>query len=102
MFQVSSMDQFLKVQEQLGAELQKQVKTLSDNEEEHKKMNEKKSEELKQFEEELKDLRSLTEEKEKQLRGDEAQILSLEKQKAELENAVQETKKEAEVRYCTF
>lgn len=94
------MDQFLKVQEQLGADLQKQIKALSDNEEEHKKLNEKKSEELQQLEEELKGLQSNTEEKEKQFREAEAQILSLEKQKAELENAVQEKKNEAEVKYC--
>lgn len=100
MFQISSMDQFLKVQEQLGAELQKQIKTLSEKEEEHKKMYEKKSEELKQLEERLKDLQSQAEEKEKRLREDEAQNLSLKKQNAELENVVQEMKKEAEVQYC--
>lgn len=101
------MDQFLKVQEQVGAELQKQIKTLSDNEEGYKKMNEKKSEELKQLAEELKGLQSQTEEMEKQLREAEAQILSLEKQKAELENAAENAKKEAEVYYvvlyyCSF
>lgn len=98
MFQVSSMDQFLKVQEQLGAELQKQVKALSDSDEEHKKMNEKKSEELKQLEEKLNDLQSHTEETEKQLSEAKTQILSLEKQKVELENAA----KEAEVQDFTF
>lgn len=92
------MDQCLKVQEQMRAELQKQIKKLSDNEEGHKKINEKKSEEIKQLEEEVKDLRSHIEEKQKQLRDTEAQILSLEKQKAELENAAIE----AEVKYCTF
>lgn len=102
MFQVSSMDQFLKVQEHLGAELQKQVKTLSDSDEEHKKMNEKKSEELKQLEEKLNDLQSHTEETEKQLSEAKTQILSLEKQKAELENAAKEAKKEAEVQDFTF
>lgn len=91
MFQVSSMDQCLKVQEQLGAELQKQIKRLSDNEEEHKQINEKKSEEIRQLEEEFKDLRSQTEEMQKQLRDTEAQILSLEKQKAEMEDAAKET-----------
>lgn len=91
MFQVSSMDQCLKVQEQLGAELQKQIKRLSDNEEEHKQINEKKSEEIREFEEKFKDLRSQTEETQKQLRDTEAQILSLEKQKAELEEAAEET-----------
>lgn len=96
------MDQFLKVQEQMGAELQRQIKTLSDNEEGYKKMNEKKSEELKQLEEELKGLQSHTEEAEKQLREADAQILSLEKQQTELENAVEKTKKEAEVYYILF
>ena len=91
------MDQFLKVQEQLGAEMQKQIKTLSDSEDVLKKMNEKQSEDLKQTEEKLKDLQSHTEEKEKQLSGAEAQILSVEKQKAELENAAEKAKKEAEV-----
>lgn len=90
-FQVSSMDQCLKVQEQLGAELRKQIKTLSDTEEEHKQMNEKKSQEIKQLEEEFKDVRSQTEETQKQLRDAEAQILSLEKRKAELEHAAEET-----------
>lgn len=99
-FQISSMEQFLKVQEQLGAELQKQIKTLSEKEEEHKKMYEEKSEELKQLEEELKGLQSQMEEKENQLREDAAQILSLEKQNAEVETVVQEMKEEAEVKYC--
>lgn len=102
MFQVSSTDQLLKVQEQLGAELQRQIKTLSDSDEEHKQMYEKKTEELKQLEEELKDLQSDTKEKERQLREAEAQILSLETEKAELENVIQETKKEVEVNYCTI
>lgn len=102
MFQVSSMDQCLKVQEQLGAELHRQIKALTESEEEHKKLNEKRSEELKQLEEELKDLQSDTEEMKQQLRDAEAQILSLEKQKAELENAAQETKKEAEVNLKYF
>lgn len=97
MFQVSSMDQCLKVQEQLSTELHRQIKALTESEEEHTKLNEKQSEELKQLEEELKDLQSDTKEMKQQLRDAEAQILSLEKQKAELENAAQETKKEAEV-----
>ena len=97
-FQISSTHHLLKVQEQLGAELQKQIKTLSDKEEEHKKMHEKKSEELKELEGELKDLQSHAEAKEKQLGEADAHILSLEKQTAELENAAQETKKESEVK----
>lgn len=101
MFQVSSKDQLLKVQEQLGSELQKQIETLSENVKEHKKTNERKSEELKQLEEELKDLQSQTEEKEKQLREADAQILSLEKLEAEMLSSIQETKKEAEVNLCT-
>jgi len=74
---------------------------MSDDEEEHKKLHDKKSEELKQSEDELKDLQSRAEEQQKRFREAEAQIVSLAKQKAELEDAVQETKKEAEVKYCT-
>lgn len=94
------MEKFLKVQEQLGAELQKQINLLTENEEQHKKMYDKKSDDLKLLEEELKDQQGQTEEKEKQLREAEAQMLSMDKQKAELENAAQEMRKDAEVKYC--
>lgn len=94
------MEQFLKIQEQLGAELQNQIKTLSDSQDAYKKMCKKKSEELKPLEEELKAQQSQIEEKEKLFREAEAQMFSVEKQKAELENVVQDMKKEVEVKYC--
>lgn len=90
------------MQEQLGAELQKQIKTMTEREEELTQMYEKKSEELKQAEMELGTQRSQTEEKEKQLREAEVQISSVEKQKAELETAVQDMNKEAEVNINIF
>lgn len=89
------MDRCLKVQEQLGAQLQKQVTKLSDTEEEHKKINESQSGEIKQLKEELKDLQNCFENEQKLLRDAEA---SLEKQKTEMENAAQK----AEVRLTTF
>lgn len=81
------MAQCLKVQEKLGAELQKKIQKLSDREKEQDKINMAKSEEIRRLEEELKDLQQQTEEKEKQLSDAEAQILSMEKTKVELENA---------------
>lgn len=93
------MEQLLKIQEQLGAELQSQIKTLSDSRDEYKKMCKKKSEELRHLEEELKAQQSQTEEKEKLFIEAGAQMSSVEKQKAELENIVQEMKKQAEVNY---
>lgn len=92
------MDSCLKVQEQLGAELQKQVTKLSDVEEEHKRINESQSEEIRQLKDELKDLQNCFENEQKLLRDAEAQVSSMEKQKAEMENAAQE----AEVRLTTF
>lgn len=85
------MEQCLKVQEKLGAELQKEVQNLSDREKEQEKMNEAKSEGIHRLEEELKDLKHQAEEKESQLSDAVAQILSLEKTKIELKNAAQET-----------
>lgn len=85
------MEQCLKVQEQLGTELQKELKKLSDKEREQEKINETRSEEIQRLEEELKDLQGQTEEKVKELKDAEAQILSLEKIKAELEHATKET-----------
>lgn len=96
------MDQCLKVQEQLGAELQKQIKRLSDSDEEHKKINETQSEEIKQLEEELKNLRSCSEEKQKLLGDAEAQISFLEKQKSELENAAKEAEVRCTLLFCLF
>lgn len=92
------MDSCLKFQEQLGAELQKQVTKLSDVEEEHKKINESQSEEIRQLKDELKDLQSCFENEQKLLRDAEAQVSSMEKQKTEMENAAQEV----EVRFKTF
>lgn len=92
------MDHCLQIQEQLGAELQKQVTKLSDTEEEHKKITESKSEEIRQLKDELKDLQNCFENEQKLLRDAEAQVSSLEKQKTEMENAAQE----AEVRMTTF
>lgn len=88
------MEQCLKVQEQLGTELQKELKKLSDKEKEQEKVNETRSEEIQRLEEELKDLQGQTEEKVNELKDAEAQVLSLEKIKAELEHAT----KEAEVK----
>lgn len=87
MFQVSSMDQCFKVQEKLGAELQKDIQKLSDREKEQDKINETKSEEIQRLMEELKDLQHQMDEKVKQLSKAEAQILSLEKTKVDLENS---------------
>lgn len=92
------MDQCLKVQEQLGAELQKRVTKLSHTEEEHKKINESQSEEIRQLKDELKGLRNGFENVQKLLGDAEAQVSSLQKQKTEMENAAQE----AEVRLTTF
>lgn len=92
------MDHCLKVQEQLGAELQKQVTKLSGTEEEHKKINESQSEEIGQLKDELKDLQNCLENEQKLLRDAEAQVSSLEKQKTEMENSAQA----AEVRLTTF
>lgn len=92
------MDHCLQIQEQLGAELQKQVTKLSDTEGEHKKITESKSEEIRQLKDELKDLQNCFENEQKLLRDAEAQVSSLEKQKTEMENAAQE----AEVRMTTF
>lgn len=91
------MDHWLKVQEQLRAELQKQVTKLSDTEEEHKKINESQSEEIIQLKDGLKDLQNCFENEQQLLREAEAQVSSLEKQKTEMENAAQE----AEVRLTT-
>lgn len=99
MFQVTSTEQLLKIQEQLGAELHIQIKTLSDSQDNYKNMCEKKSEELRHLEEELKAQQSQTEEKEKLFREAETRVSSVEKQKAELENVVQEMKKQTEVKY---
>ncbi|KAK2854193.1 hypothetical protein Q5P01_006854 [Channa striata] len=95
--QASSMEQFLKIQEQLGAELQNQIKTLSDSQEEYKKMCDKKSEEVIKLQEELKDQRCQTEEKDKQFREAAAKMASVNTQRSELETAMQEMKKEAEI-----
>lgn len=84
------MDHCLKVQEQLGAELQKQVTKLSDAGEHHQKINENQSEELRQLKNELKDLQNCFENEQKLLRDADAQVFSLEKQKTEMENAAQE------------
>lgn len=81
------MDQCLKVQEKLGAELQKDIQKLSDREKEQDKINETKSEEIQRLMEELKDLQHQMDEKVKQLSKAEAQILSLEKTKVDLENS---------------
>lgn len=82
--------------------MQKQIKILTDNQEEHKQLYENKSEELKQLQEELTNQQRQIEEKERQLGETEIHILSLEKQKTELENVVQEMKKEAEVNIVRF
>lgn len=92
------MDSCLKFQEQLGAELQKQVIKLSDVEEEHKRINESQSEEIRQLKDELKDLQNCFENEQKLLRDAEAQVSSMEKQKTEMESAAQEV----EVRLTTF
>lgn len=92
------MEQLLKVQEQLRAELQKEIKTTSEAEGDLKKMYEKQSEELTQLEKELKNQLSHTEEKEKQLRASEAQVESAEKLRDELEKTVQRVMEEAEVK----
>lgn len=92
------MDSCLKFQEQLGAELQKQVTKLSDVEEEHKRISESQSEEIRQLKDELKDLQNCFENEQKLLRDAEAQVSSMEKQKTEMENAAQE----AEVGWTTF
>lgn len=99
MFQVSSVGQLLKIQEQLAAEMQNEMKTLSDSRDEYKTACEKKSEELRHLEEELKAEQRRTEEVEKLFREAEAQMSSVEKQKAELDNVVREMKKQAEVKY---
>lgn len=88
----------MKVQEQLGAELQKEIKTMSEVEGELKKMYEKQSEELTQLEKELKDQLSHTEEKAQQLRESEVQKEVVEKQRDELEKTVQHVREEAEVK----
>lgn len=87
----------LKVKEQLGAKLQEQVKTLSDNEEELRKSQQMKSEKIKEQEALLQDLHRQVEEKEKTLRERDVQLLSLKAQHAELDGAVEAMKKEAEV-----
>lgn len=92
------MDQCMKVQEQLGAELQKQITMLSNQEEEHIKTCEIHSEELSRLKDAMKELHSRLEDEQKLLRDSEAQVSSLEKQKTELENAAEET----EVRCTTF
>ncbi|XP_061881910.1 centromere protein F isoform X2 [Entelurus aequoreus] len=95
--QISSKEQLLKVQQQLGAELQKQIKAMTACEDEHKKADAEKLQKLQQLEEELKDVRTQMTEKEGQLREGEAQVLSLEKQNAILENAVKEMAKETKL-----
>lgn len=92
------MDQCMKVQEQLGAELQKQITKLSNQEEEHIKTWESQSEEISCLKDAMKELHSRLEDEQKLLRDSEAKVSSLEKQKTELENAAQETK----VRWTTF
>lgn len=92
------MDQCLKVQEQLAAELQKQITKLSKQEEERIKTCESQSEEISCLRDAMKELHSRLEDEQKLLRDSEAQVSSLEKQKSELENAAQETK----VRCTTF
>lgn len=84
------MDQCLKVQEQLGAELQKQITKLSDEEERHRKANESQSEDVRQLKDELRHLQSCLEDGQKQLRDAEAQVSSLDKQKTELDTAARE------------
>lgn len=98
LLQVSSTDQLLKVQEQVRAELQKQIERLSESEEEHKKSIEEKSEELRQLSEEMNGLQSCMETMEEQLREAEAKISSVEKQKSEVEKAAEEAMEEALVK----
>lgn len=88
--QVTSVNQCLKLQEKLGAELQKQVTKLSDSEEELKKVNESQAEELRRFQDELNGVRRRLEAEQELLRDAEAQVSSLEEQKTKLETAAQE------------
>lgn len=85
----------------MGDELQKQIKIFTERDEEHKKLLEKKTDEVQQLKQELKDLQSQTEEKDKCYNEAEAQRQSLEKLKVELENSIQEMKKEREVTICS-
>lgn len=92
------MEQFLRIQEQLGAQLQIQIKTLSESRDEYKTMCEKRSDELRHMEETLKVQQSQTEKTDKLFREAEAQLVSAERHKAELENVVQDLKKDVEVK----
>lgn len=92
------MDLCKEVKEQLEAELQKQITKLSYQEEEHKKIYENQSEEIRHLKDVLKELHCSLEDEQKLLRDSEAQISSLKKQNTELENAAQET----EVRFLIF
>lgn len=91
------MDLCKEVNEQLEAELQKQITKLSDQEG-HKKIYENQSEEIRQLMDVLKELHCCLEDEQKLLRDSEAQISSLRKQNTELENAAQET----EVKFLYF
>ncbi|XP_072320728.1 uncharacterized protein cenpf [Eucyclogobius newberryi] len=91
---ISSMDQFMRVQEQLGEDLHKQIKTLSETAEQHKKMLKDQTDEAEQIKQELKDLKRQTEEKDKLHKETADQMVSLVKQKVELENSIRELKKE--------
>lgn len=87
-----------RLREQLEAELQKQITKLSDQEEEHKKIYENQSEEIRQLKDVLKELYCCLEDEHLLLRDSEAQISSLSKQNTELENVAQET----EIRFLFF
>ncbi|XP_011607920.1 centromere protein F isoform X1 [Takifugu rubripes] len=97
--QVTSMDLCKEVKGQLEAELQKQITKLLDQEEEHRKIYEIQSEEIRQLKDVLKELHCCLEDEQKLLRDSEAQISSLKKQNTKLENAAQETEtlREAQV-----
>lgn len=92
------MDLCKEVKGQLEAELQKQITKLLDQEEEHRKIYEIQSEEIRQLKDVLKELHCCLEDEQKLLRDSEAQISSLKKQNTKLENAAQET----EVRFLFF
>lgn len=93
------MDQFLKVQEQLVEELQKEVKMLTENNKEHRNMIKEKTNEVEQLKQNFKILQNQAEEKDKCFNVATDQIFSLEKQKMELENSIQKIKQEIEVSY---
>ncbi|CAL9701706.1 unnamed protein product [Knipowitschia caucasica] len=94
---ISSMDQLMKVQEQLGEDWQKKIETLTEGVEQHKKALKEKSDEYEQIKQELNDLKCHSEEMKKCHKETADHIVSLEEQKVALENSIQELKQEKEI-----